>query len=137
MSSSLTLIKNANLYAPEPLGLKHLLIAGGQLVYVGDHLPHLDDELAVETIDAAGQVVMPGFIDAHTHITGGGGEAGFSSRVPPVPVSQFTRAGVTTVVGLLGTDDTTRNTESVIAQVYALREEGISARWLSADAGPG
>ena len=70
---------------------------------------------------------MPGFIDAHTHITGGGGEAGFSTRVPPVPISQFTQAGVTTVVGLLGTDDVVRNTESVIAQVYALREEGISA----------
>ncbi|MBL4773490.1 MAG: beta-aspartyl-peptidase, partial [Alcanivoracaceae bacterium] len=37
------------------------------------------------------------------------------------------KAGVTTVVGLLGTDDTTRNTSSVIAQVYALREEGLSA----------
>jgi beta-aspartyl-dipeptidase (metallo-type) len=125
--SPIILVKNANLYSPEALGLKHLLIAGGKIVYIGETLPHLGPELSVQVIDADGQAVLPGFIDAHTHITGGGGEAGFATRVPPVPMSQFTRAGVTTVVGLLGTDDLTRNTESVIAQVYALREEGLSA----------
>ena len=126
-NTHITLIKNASVFAPDSLGIKHLLIAGGKLVYLGDSLPTLGSELAIKIIDADGLAVLPGFIDAHTHITGGGGEAGFATRVPPVPISQFTRAGVTTVVGLLGTDDLTRNTESVIAQVYALREEGISA----------
>lgn len=121
------LIKNANLYAPAAQGLKHLLIAGGKIIYVGSEVPQLAAPLDVEEIDIAGQALLPGFIDAHTHITGGGGEAGFATRVPPVSLSQFTQAGVTTVVGLLGTDDLTRNTESVIAQVYALREEGLSA----------
>ena len=102
-------------------------MAGGKVVYVGENEPRLGDELDVEVIDADAQALIPGFIDGHTHITGGGGEAGFSTRVPPVPISQFTRAGVTTVVGLLGTDDIVRNTESVVAQVYSLREEGISA----------
>lgn len=123
----LILIKNANLYAPQALGLQHLVIAGGKIVYLGDTLPSLASPLDVHEIDVEGQSVLPGFIDAHTHITGGGGEAGFSTRVPPVPLSQFTKAGVTTVVGLLGTDDLTRNTESIIAQVYGLREEGLSA----------
>ena len=126
-SNHLTLVKNAELYAPQALGRKHMLIAGGKLVYIGDRVPELGDELEAEVIDADGMAVVPGFIDAHTHITGGGGEAGFATRVPPVPISQFTRAGVTTVVGLLGTDDLVRNTQSVIAQVYALREEGLSA----------
>ncbi len=31
------------------------------------------------------------------------------------------------MVGLLGTDDLTRSTSSLVAQVYALRESGISA----------
>ena len=125
--SSITLIKNATLFAPQPLGLKHLLIAAGKIIYIGDDLPQLGKELAVQTIDVQGQWLIPGFIDGHTHITGGGGEAGFATRVPPVPLSQFTRAGVTTVLGLLGTDDLTRNTASLVAQVYALREEGMSA----------
>lgn len=126
-STSIILIKNTTLYSPKNLGLVHLMIAGGKVVYIGKKCPTLGDELAIQTVDVEGHAVIPGFIDAHTHITGGGGEAGFSTRVPPVPLSQFTRAGVTTVVGLLGTDDLTRNTESIIAQVYALREEGLSA----------
>lgn len=121
----ITIIKNADVYAPEHLGLQHILIAENKIVYVGDTLPELNIEHHI--IDAEGCIVMPGFIDGHTHITGGGGEAGFSTRVPPVPLSKFTRAGVTTAVGLLGTDDLTRSTESLVAQVYALREEGFSA----------
>jgi beta-aspartyl-dipeptidase (metallo-type) len=60
-------------------------------------------------------------------VTGGGGEAGFRTRVPPLGVSRFTRAGITTVVGLLGTDDVTRGPRDLLATVYALREEGLTA----------
>lgn len=123
----ITLFKNADLYAPDALGINHLVVAGGKIVFIGSTLPVLDAPLDVEVIDLEGKALLPGFIDAHTHITGGGGEAGFKTRVPPVPLSQFTLAGVTTVVGLLGTDDLTKNTHSMLAQVYALREEGISA----------
>jgi beta-aspartyl-dipeptidase (metallo-type) len=126
-SDQLVLIKNATLFSPKLVGNRHLLLAGGKVVYVGEVEPVLGSELDVQVLDVQGRAVLPGFIDSHTHITGGGGEAGFSTRVPPVPISHFTRAGVTTVVGLLGTDDLVRNTESVIAQVYALREEGLSA----------
>lgn len=126
-NTGLTLIKNAQVYSPDAIGNQSILIGGGRLLYIGENQPTLGEELEVSVIDAEGCAVIPGFIDGHTHITGGGGEAGFATRVPAVPISQFTSAGVTTVVGLLGTDDLTRNTESVIAQVYALREEGLSA----------
>ena len=125
--NAITLLLNANVYTPEAIGLNHVLVAGGKIIHIGTEEPMLDDNLDVSTVDLEGQTLIPGFIDCHTHLTGGGGEAGFSTRVPPVPLSKFTSAGVTTAVGLLGTDDLTRNTESVIAQVYALREEGFSA----------
>lgn len=121
----ITVIKNANVFAPQALGINHLVCAGNKIIYIGKTLPAMD--LPHEEIDADGGMLTPGFIDGHTHLTGGGGEAGFSTRVPPVPLSKFTRAGVTTAVGLLGTDDITRSTESLVAQVYALREEGFSA----------
>lgn len=123
----LTLITNANLFDPEPLGMGHILVAGESIVFMGHEEPVLRAPLEVDVIDASGSAVVPGFIDGHAHITGGGGETGPSSRVPPMVLSSFTRAGVTSVVGVLGTDDLTRNTQSLVTQAYGLREEGLSA----------
>lgn len=123
----LTLIQNAQVFAPQPLGLCNILVAGGKIVYLGPEAPGLDACLEVSVLDIQGACVVPGFIDAHAHITGGGGETGPASRVPPVFLSAFTLAGVTSVVGVLGTDDVTRNTQTLVTQAYGLREEGISA----------
>jgi beta-aspartyl-dipeptidase (metallo-type) len=123
----LTLIKNADIYSPEPMGIGHLLLGGGKVLYVGRQLPAVDASLFAETMDLEGAPLIPGLIDCHVHVTGGGGEDGFSTQAPPVPLSQFTRHGVTSVVGLLGTDDETRSTANLLARVRALREEGLSA----------
>jgi len=120
-------IKNAEVFAPAPMGVCHLLIAAGSIAYIGKDVPEISTSLLTSDIDLEGARVVPGFIDGHAHVTGGGGEAGFKTRVPPVPLSQFTSAGVTTVIGLLGTDDITRSTSSLVAQTMGLREEGLSA----------
>lgn len=122
----LYLLANAHVFAPEDLGIRHLLVGGGRVLAVVNDpddvsIPGLD----VENLD--GRRLLPGFIDGHTHITGGGGESGFASRVPPVPMSRFTSVGVTSVIGVLGTDDTTRDTRSIVAQAHALREQGMNA----------
>src|SRR6056300_1705596 len=108
------LIINAVVYAPAPLGQKQLLVCAGKVVYIGERIPELGDDLNVEVTDAKGGRVIPGLIDAHAHITGGGGEAGPSTRVPPLHLSQYTRAGVTSVIGLLGTDDLTRHPQTLL-----------------------
>lgn len=123
----LKLIKNARIHAPDPLGIGHIVIAGERIVYLGSARPDLPDLLEAEVFDAEGAAVVPGLIDGHAHITGGGGETGPASRVPPMVLSSFTRAGVTSVVGVLGTDDLTRNTQTLVQQAYGLREEGLSA----------
>lgn len=124
---NLLLLRNAQVHAPEPLGLQHLLLGGGRILWMGATLSELPATLAVQTIDLQGRRLVPGLIDAHVHVTGGGGEAGFRTRVPPLGVSHFTRAGITTVVGLLGTDDVARGPRDLLATVYALREEGLTA----------
>lgn len=124
---TLHLLTNADVYIPQPMGRANVLVAAGKIVWIGTTIPQLDSTLSVQVTDVAGCRLIPGLIDGHAHITGGGGESGFSSRVPPVPLSRFTSAGVTTVVGLLGTDDTVRTTGSLVAQARALCEEGITA----------
>ena len=122
----LKLLSNAQVFAPEDLGLRHVLIGGGRIIAISGNKAELSMASATE-FDLDGRRLIPGFIDGHAHVTGGGGESGFKTRVPPVPLGQFTRAGVTSVVGVLGTDDTTRDTRSLLAQTRALREEGIGA----------
>lgn len=122
-----TLLTNADLYAPEALGTAYVLTGGGKILYIGSERPDIAPALLEETIDLEGAMLIPGIIDAHVHTTGGGGEDGFSSQVPAVDLSQFTRFGVTSVVGLLGADDETRSTANLLARTSALREEGLSA----------
>jgi beta-aspartyl-dipeptidase (metallo-type) len=125
------LLRNADVYSPRPLGLQSLLLGGGKVLWHGPatDLPGLPAALAATTttVDLEGRRLIPGLIDGHVHVTGGGGEAGFRTRVPAVPLSRFTTAGVTTVVGLLGTDDVTRGPRELLATIHALREEGLNA----------
>lgn len=124
---TLLLVRNARIFAPEPLGTRHLLLGGGRILWIGTDALELPSTLGAETIDLQGRRLIPGLIDGHVHVTGGGGEAGFRTRVPPLGISRFTRAGITTVVGLLGTDDVARGPRELLAGLYALREEGLSA----------
>ena len=122
-----TLIRNAEVYAPESLGRRDLLLGGGKVLWIGTDAPDLPAAFGAQVLDLGGRRLLPGLIDGHVHVTGGGGEAGFASRVPAPTLSRYTRSGVTTVVGLLGTDDVARGTRELVAHVNALREEGLSA----------
>ena len=125
------LIQNADLYAPDHRGSRDLLIGGERVLWIGAPGEFGDLPAALragcERIDLAGLRLIPGLVDAHVHVTGGGGEAGFRTRVPAPVLGRYTSAGVTTVVGLLGTDDTARGPRELLAGIYALREEGLSA----------
>ncbi len=125
------LIKNADVYAPEHLGKKDILIVGEKICRMEDHIDGYDTLPDVQVFDAAGCKVLPGYIDLHVHITGGGGEQGPASRVPESQLSVFTTNGITTVVGLLGTDGITRSLENLVAKARALTEEGITAYTLT------
>jgi beta-aspartyl-dipeptidase (metallo-type) len=86
--------------APEPLGARDLVVAGERIVAVA--APGVEIAgLEVEVRDLRGFTVTPGFIDNHVHVLGGGGGLGFASRAPELQTSQLTRAGVTSVIGML------------------------------------
>ena len=125
------LIRSVEVYAPEPLGRKDVLIGFGKILKIGDRLAEEYGGLDVEVLDANGCILTPGFVDQHVHVNGAGGEAGFFSCTPEMQVSAIVRHGITTVVGLHGTDGTARNIEALYAKVCALEQEGITARMLT------
>ncbi len=120
----LILIKNADIYAPEPGGTCDILLGGGKIL-------RMEADIRIprkycEVIDARNLKAVPGFIDGHVHIMGGGGEGGFANRTPDLPLTDAIQGGVTTVVGCLGTDGYTRNMAGLLAKAKGLEEEGIS-----------
>lgn len=118
------IIKGGDLYTPEYQGKADILIGGGKILRIAKEIPKIE---GAEIINASKKIIAPGLIDQHVHITGGGGEGGFNTRVPEAQLSSFIKGGITTVVGLLGTDSTTRCVENLVAKAKALSIEGITA----------
>lgn len=118
------LIKNAQVYSPEALGRCDILIAGTGIAEIADDISLSGD--AVQVIDAGGMLAVPGLVDSLVHFSGGGGEGGFHTRTPDMTLTDASLAGVTTVIGALGTDATTRSHADLLAKAHALDYEGIS-----------
>lgn len=123
---AMILLKNAEVYAPEPLGQHDLLLAGGRVVALAATLPEPPHGWPCEVVDLRGKVLIPGLIDCHTHLCGGGGEGGAHTRVPAVLPTSLTMAGVCTAIGLLGTDGSTRSIAELLAAARGLEHYGLT-----------
>ncbi|MBN2432180.1 MAG: beta-aspartyl-peptidase [Acidobacteria bacterium] len=122
------LLKNGEVYDPESLGRRDILVAGGKIVALEKKIPP-PAGIPLDIIEAEGMITMPGLIDGHVHIAGAGGEGGPATRTPEMQLGQMLEAGCTTVIGCLGTDGLTRSVESVLMKAKALRAEGASC-WI-------
>ncbi|MDN6186152.1 MAG: beta-aspartyl-peptidase [Tetragenococcus halophilus] len=120
------LLKQIAIYAPTYLGVKDILLANDKMIAIEDHIAASITGIDIEEIDGSGKVAVPGFIDSHFHLLGGGGENGFHNRTPEVQLSQLTTAGVTTVVGVLGTDGVGRDDMALLSKARGLETEGIT-----------
>jgi beta-aspartyl-dipeptidase (metallo-type) len=125
----LTLIENGYVFTPQPIGRASVLLAGGIIQHVGNVDAQGLGVLGVpmEVINADHCIVLPGFIDPHEHLLGGSGEKGFSSQTPEIYPSELVAAGITTVVGCLGVDTTTKTMAGLLAKAKGLKEEGLNA----------
>ena len=118
------LIKNIEVFSPKYIGVKDVLITSGKITLIKDSISKFDDK--IEVLDGTGKKLIPGLIDNHVHITGGGGEGSFKTRVPDITLSKLIEGGITTAVGMLGTDSSTRSIENLVAKAKGLKEEGLS-----------
>lgn len=122
-----TLIKNGQVYCPDALGTLDVLMAGERIVAMAPNLSAAGLPAPCEVIDAAGKIVAPGLVDQHIHLIGGGGEGGLGTRTPPASFAKLLRAGISTVVGVLGTDGSSRSPRDLYAKAMGFRQEGLSA----------
>jgi len=122
----ITLIHGGDIFSPEPLGKKDILVLNKTIGAVSNPGDITLTGLEVQKVDATGKIIAPGFVDSHAHILGGGGEGGPATRAPEIRIEDIIASGVTTLIGCLGTDGTTRHMESLLAKARALEIEGIS-----------
>lgn len=120
----ITLIEHAEVFSPQALGSPALLVSGSQIAAISDNID-LHGEL-LHHLDASGCYLIPGLVDSLAHIIGGGGEGGFRTRTPELNAADAFASGVTTLVGVLGTDSITRTLTNLLAKAHALTEEGLS-----------
>ncbi|MEO3880015.1 beta-aspartyl-peptidase [Rheinheimera fenheensis] len=124
--NNIILIKNAELLAPHSIGKKDVVLAGNTIAAIGEDFNLAGSNLPVTVIDGKDYYLTPGFVDSLVHFIGGGGEGGFATRTPEMQLTDATLGGVTTAIGVLGTDATTRTFTNLLAKAHALETEGIS-----------
>jgi len=120
------IIRGGDIFSPSSSGRRDILLAGGRIEAVAEPGQVAIKGIPVEIIEAEGKTVLPGFVDPHVHILGGGGEGGPATRAPEIAIEDIVSSGVTTVIGCLGTDSVTRHMSSLLAKARALEIEGIS-----------
>jgi beta-aspartyl-dipeptidase (metallo-type) len=124
-----TLIQGGDVCTPEPLGMQDVLMSQGTIVRIADIDARAIEKagFAVDVVDASGCWVTPGLVDVHEHLLGGSGEKGFQTQTPEIFLSEVVGSGITTVVGCLGVDTTTKTLPGLLAKVKAFNAEGITA----------
>ncbi len=128
-----TVIEGGHVFAPQDIGVADILICNDRIIGIGKNIAYdtFSNQASFTKINAHGKIITPGIVDQHVHIIGGGGEGSFKTRTPEAMLSALLKSGITTVVGLLGTDSTTRSIENLLAKTKALSEEGITAYCLT------
>ena len=120
----ITLIQNIDVYSPDRLGKKDILITDTRIAAVREKIQIPQNLAELTILDGRNLIAVPGFIDNHVHITGGGGEGGFEKRTPEINPADLIEAGVTTAIGVRGTDGITRSIENLLAKAKGLRKTG-------------
>lgn len=120
------ILKGGRVFSPDEQGVRDVLIAGRAVAQIAESIEPAVGYGPIEVVDVRGKYVVPGFIDQHVHLIGGGGEGGFATRTPEVMLSNVIQAGSTTVVGCLGTDGVTRSMTALLAKARGLELEGLT-----------
>src|SRR5436309_11694485 len=122
-----TVIRGGEIFAPEALGRKEILISGPRILAIGEGFADKTAALGgAHIIDATGKKVVPGFIDQHLHFLGGGDFEGPLGRVPELHVSWITEGGVTTAVGIMGIDMESKNLHALLIKANELQRCGLT-----------
>lgn len=118
-------IRTGALFTPAASGPRELLVGAGRILAVGADLSGPARALGAEDIALPGRIV-PGLVDQHMHFTGGGDGDGPLARMPELSFEAIAAAGVTTAVGLLGSEVEAKNLNQLLRKAHELDRQGLT-----------
>ncbi|MEH7515907.1 beta-aspartyl-peptidase, partial [Gottfriedia acidiceleris] len=68
------LIKNGEIFTPKSIGKNDILISNEKIEHIHEEIDITSTSVPIQIFDASAYYIVPGFIDAHVHLIGGGGE---------------------------------------------------------------
>lgn len=120
----LSLLRNLECYTPKYIGKKDILICGEKIIKIQ---PDIKPCGFIDAIyECGGLYAFPGLVDQHVHIIGGGGEEGYQSGISEIEIDKILKSGITTLVGLLGADSSTKSLRSLYAKAKKLEAQGLT-----------
>jgi len=123
----LRLLRTASLYTPHSVGAQDILIGGGKILACGLDLTRAAALTGmVDVVVLPKGKLVPGLIDQHQHFIGGGEGDGPDARMPELSPGAIARAGITTVVGLLGTEVVAKSLSQLMRKAIELQRAGLS-----------
>ncbi len=123
----LRLLRSSRVFAPAELGAQDILIGGGSILAVGADLSAaaaLAGLVSVETLPPGR--LIPGLIDQHVHFIGGGEGDGPDARMPELGFEALASAGITTAVGLLGSEIEAKTLPLLLRKAHELDRAGLT-----------
>lgn len=125
----LVLFKDGEIFSEGRFHEADLLVCCGKIEKIGriDFSSLKSTGLDIDVIDCKSHFIIPGLIDSQIHLAGGSGESGFLSQPPRILIEECIVGGITTTIGTIGTDTTTKTMSNLIASVKAFKEAGLSS----------
>jgi beta-aspartyl-dipeptidase (metallo-type) len=125
----LTLIKNGEVFLGKEFEKVDLVFGGKTILQIGkfDEALAVQAGLEVTIVDCKDCYVCPGFIDSQICLVGGSGEDGFLSQPPRILIEECVRGGITTAIGSIGVDTSTKTMGNLLACVKAFKEAGLTS----------
>lgn len=106
---------------------KDIIIIGDKIFDITKPNDFFYSNLSIREIDGSKLIALPGLVDPHVHILGGGGASGYESFVEGCSAKDLWENGITSVVGCLGFDSTSKSLISLVRKTKSLSSEGIGA----------
>jgi beta-aspartyl-dipeptidase (metallo-type) len=121
------LLRVGQVFAPQALGRQDVLVGGGRILCIAPDLRDAAQAIGVtQVMERPHGTLVPGLIDQHIRFLGGGEGDGPGARMAELSFDEIVAGGITTAVGLLGTDIRFKTLPMLLRRANELANEGLT-----------